>query len=97
MSVSSFIYGNTVSENSFTNSEKRLEKSKSNLINGVNTMIISLRLFGKIIIIKRRIQLKTINIDLKQYLVFSKAINFKKEKSILGSTFLRISDRINQE
>ncbi len=47
MQKSPFIYGNTVSETSFTNREYEVEKLKSNLLNGINTMIISPRRWGK--------------------------------------------------
>lgn len=55
MSVSPFIYGNTVSAHSFKNREKELEKLKSNLINGVNTMIISPRRWGKSSLVEKTI------------------------------------------
>lgn len=55
MSFSPFIYGNTVSAHSFTNREKELEKLKSNLINGVNTMIISPRRWGKSSLVEKTI------------------------------------------
>ncbi|HEX8548122.1 MAG TPA: ATP-binding protein [Cytophagaceae bacterium] len=47
MITSPFIYGNTVSTHSFTDREKEVEKLKSNLLNGINTMIISPRRWGK--------------------------------------------------
>jgi hypothetical protein len=47
MKDSPFIYGTTVSRHSFTNREKETEKLKSNLVNGINTMIISPRRWGK--------------------------------------------------
>lgn len=47
MKNSPFIYGNTVSDKSFTNREKEVSKLKSNLINGINTSIISPRRWGK--------------------------------------------------
>ncbi len=55
MSISPFIYGNTVSLHSFTNREKELEKLKNNLINGVNTMIISPRRWGKSSLVEKTI------------------------------------------
>ncbi len=55
MSISPFIYGNTVSVNSFTNREKELEKLKSNLLNGINTMIISPRRWGKSSLVEKTI------------------------------------------
>lgn len=47
MASSPFIYGNTVSNGSFTNREVEVEKLRSNLLNGINTMIISPRRWGK--------------------------------------------------
>lgn len=47
MKNSPFTYGNTVSDKSFTNREKEVSKLKSNLINGINTSIISPRRWGK--------------------------------------------------
>ncbi|MDI1235833.1 MAG: ATP-binding protein [bacterium] len=44
---SPFIYGNTVSNIAFTNREIELDKLMSNLLGGVNTMIISPRRWGK--------------------------------------------------
>ncbi len=44
---SPFIYGNIVSDKAFTNREKESEKLYSNLINNINTMIISPRRWGK--------------------------------------------------
>jgi hypothetical protein len=72
MSVSPFIYGNTVSAHSFTNREKDLEKLKNNLLNGINTMIISPRRWGKSSLVEKAIleinktksSYKTVLIDL---------------------------------
>jgi uncharacterized protein len=47
MANSPFIYGNTVSSGSFTNREAEVEKLRGNLLNGINTMIISPRRWGK--------------------------------------------------
>ena len=47
MKDSPFIYGVTVSSHSFTNREDDSRKLKSNLINGINTTIISPRGWGK--------------------------------------------------
>ncbi|MDF2457266.1 MAG: ATPase [Cytophagaceae bacterium] len=47
MKNSPFIYGNTVSVHSFTNREEETVKLKNNLLNGINTMIISPRRWGK--------------------------------------------------
>ncbi len=55
MSISPFIYGNTVSIHSFTNREKELEKLKNNLLNGINTMIISPRRWGKSSLVEKAI------------------------------------------
>jgi len=42
MKDSPFIYGTTVSDHAFTNSEVEVRKLSSNLLNGINTTIISL-------------------------------------------------------
>lgn len=42
MKDSPFIYGSTVSTHTFTNREIETEKLKGNLLNGINTAIISL-------------------------------------------------------
>jgi uncharacterized protein len=47
MKDSPFIYGTTVSLQSFTNREKETEKLRSNLLGGINTMLISPRRWGK--------------------------------------------------
>lgn len=47
MRDSPFIYGNTVSDHAFTNRDAEIQKLSSNLINGVNTSIISPRRWGK--------------------------------------------------
>jgi uncharacterized protein len=47
MANSPFIYGNTVSNASFTNREAEVEKLRGNLLSGINTMIISPRRWGK--------------------------------------------------
>jgi hypothetical protein len=47
MKDSPFIYGSTVSVQAFTNRENEIKKLHSNLINGINTTIISPRRWGK--------------------------------------------------
>jgi hypothetical protein len=47
MKDSPFIYGTTVSTQSFTNREAEAAKLRSNLLNGINTTIISPRRWGK--------------------------------------------------
>lgn len=47
MKDSPFIFGKTVGENSFTNREKDRKKLKDNLLQGVNTILISPRRWGK--------------------------------------------------
>ena len=47
MKSSPFIYGNTVSSHSFTNRKEETKKLYSNLVGGINTMIISPRRWGK--------------------------------------------------
>ncbi len=47
MKDSPFIYGTTVSVSAFTNREVEAAKLRSNLLNGINTIIISPRRWGK--------------------------------------------------
>lgn len=47
MKDSPFIYGSTVSAHAFTNREDEMKKLNSNLLNGINTTIISPRRWGK--------------------------------------------------
>jgi AAA+ ATPase superfamily predicted ATPase len=47
MKQSPFIYGSTVSSNSFTNRVEDSRRLYNNLLQGINTMIISPRRWGK--------------------------------------------------
>jgi len=53
MKDSPFIYGTTVSTHAFTNREDEIQKLCSNLLNGVNTTIISPRRWGKSSLVER--------------------------------------------
>jgi uncharacterized protein len=53
MKDSPFIYGSTVSTHAFTNREAEIKKLSSNLINGINTSIISPRRWGKSSLVER--------------------------------------------
>lgn len=72
MRNSPFVYGNTVSKSSFTNRELESDKLKSNLLNGINTSIISPRRWGKSSLVEKVIleinkeepEFKTVIIDL---------------------------------
>ena len=72
MKDSPFIYGAIVSERSFTNREAETARLRSNLLNGINTMIISPRRWGKSSLVekviadinKKQKKTKTIIIDL---------------------------------
>ena len=72
MNNSPFIYGTTVSVHSFTNREAEAVKLQSNLLNGINTTIISPRRWGKSSLVekvmadinKKEKKTKTIIIDL---------------------------------
>lgn len=72
MKDSPFIYGTTVSVQSFTNREAESEKLQSNLLNGINTTIISPRRWGKSSLVEKVIsdinkknkKTKTLIIDL---------------------------------
>ncbi|MFA6403898.1 MAG: hypothetical protein WCX31_20055 [Salinivirgaceae bacterium] len=72
MKDSPFIYGTTVSNHSFTNREVESAKLQSNLLNGINTTIISPRRWGKSSLVEKVIddintkneKTKTVIIDL---------------------------------
>jgi hypothetical protein len=72
MKDSPFIYGTTVSVHSFTNREQECAKLQSNLLNGINTTIISPRRWGKSSLVekvvadinKKNKKTKTVIIDL---------------------------------
>jgi hypothetical protein len=72
MKSSPFIYGNTVSSQSFTNREAEVKKLFQNLTGGINTMIISPRRWGKSSLVEKVISeinkkeksYKTVIIDL---------------------------------
>lgn len=72
MSTTPFVYGNTVSLFSFTNREKDKEKLYQNMINGINSMLISPRRWGKSSLVERVVfelnqhepQIKTVSLDL---------------------------------
>jgi uncharacterized protein len=72
MKDSPFIYGSTVSVHSFTNREKEAEKLRNNLLQGINTTIISPRRWGKSSLVEKVIHdiqkkeklVKTVIIDL---------------------------------
>ena len=72
MKDSPFIYGTTVSSHAFTNREIETAKLQSNLLNGINTTIISPRRWGKSSLVEKVInnvnkknkEVKTVIIDL---------------------------------
>ncbi len=72
MKDSPFIYGTTVSIHSFTNREDETKKLRNNLLNGINTTIISPRRWGKSSLVEKVItdinkkqgKTKTVLIDL---------------------------------
>src|SRR5437016_11835828 len=72
MKDSPFIYGTTVSSHSFTNREVETAKLQSNLLNGVNTTLVSPRRWGKSSLVEKVIsdinkknkEVKTVIIDL---------------------------------
>ncbi len=55
MIISPFTYGNTVSSYSFTNRKTELSKLHNNLVQGINTMIISPRRWGKSSLVEKAI------------------------------------------
>ncbi len=55
MIISPFTYGNTVSSHSFTNRKTELSKLHNNLVQGINTMIISPRRWGKSSLVEKAI------------------------------------------
>jgi hypothetical protein len=56
MSDSPFIYGTTVHNRSFTNRETECEKLSANLLNGINTIIVSSKRCGKSSLVEKVIQ-----------------------------------------
>lgn len=56
MKASPFIYGSTVSTHAFTNREKEITKLRNNLSQGIHTMIISPRRWGKSSLVEKVIQ-----------------------------------------
>jgi hypothetical protein len=63
---SPFLFGSTVSKSSFTNREGDLEKLYNNLVQGINTMLISPRRWGKSSLVERLIlELETKNTEIK--------------------------------
>ena len=64
--LSPFIFGSTVSQSGFTNREGDLEKLYKNLTQGINTMLISPRRWGKSSLVERLInELKVKNPEIK--------------------------------
>src|SRR5262245_54597102 len=57
MKSSPFKYGQTVSNQSFTNREAELELLKSNLLQGIHTMILSPRRWGKSSLVEKTISI----------------------------------------
>ena len=72
MKKSPFVYGVTVSDAAFTNRENEIKRLKSNLLNNINTMIISPRRWGKTSLVEKvskqiankNFKIKVINLDL---------------------------------
>jgi hypothetical protein len=64
--LSPFLFGRTVSDLGFTNREKDLDKLYKNLTQGINTMLISPRRWGKSSLVEKLIlELKTKNPEIK--------------------------------
>lgn len=72
MKKSPFVYGVTVSDAAFTNRENEIKRLKSNLMNNINTMIISPRRWGKTSLVEKvsrqiankNSKIKVVNLDL---------------------------------
>ncbi|HMT29433.1 MAG TPA: ATP-binding protein [Bacteroidia bacterium] len=65
MTISPFVYGKIVDNQSFTNREQEVAKLQSNLLQGIHTMIISPRRWGKSSLVEK--VLATINLKHKQH------------------------------
>jgi len=66
MKDSPFIYGTTVSTHAFTNRDAEIKKLSSNLLNGINTTIISPRRWGKSSLVEKVVdEIKRKNKNLK--------------------------------
>jgi len=57
MKTSPFIYGQVVNNQSFTNRDKELEQLQSNLLQGIHTMILSPRRWGKSSLVEKAVSL----------------------------------------
>jgi len=99
MDTSPFKYGTTVSKSSFTDREKEAEKIYNNLTQGINTMLISPRRWGKSSLVEKVIndiadrekKIKTVLIDL--FLVSSEEEFLEVfSSSILKASSTKIDD-----
>lgn len=84
MKSSPFIYGSTVSEHSFTNREAESEKLRNNLLNGINTTIISPRRWGKSSLVEKVIS-EINNIDKNTRTVIIDLFSVGSEEEFLES------------
>ncbi len=77
---SPFIYGNTVSSEAFTNRRKEIKKLYNNLIQGINTMIISPRRWGKSSLVEKVVNdINRKNKDRKTVIIDLFSITSEKE------------------
>lgn len=80
MRNSPFIYGSTVSERSFTNREKEVNKLTNNLLGGINTMIISPRRWGKSSLVERVTNsIRTKHSDIRIVIIDLFSVNSEEE------------------
>ncbi len=80
MSDSPFIYGNTVSSEAFTNRKAEIKKLYNNLIQGINTMIISPRRWGKTSLVEKVVNnIKRKNKDHKTVIIDLFSVSSEKE------------------
>lgn len=80
MKDSPFIYGSIVSTHSFTNREIETEKLKGNLLNGINTTIISPRRWGKSSLVEKVISdINKKNKDVKTTIIDLFAVSNEEE------------------
>ena len=77
---SPFVYGNTVSSGSFTNRKIETKKLYNNLIQGINTMIISPRRWGKSSLVEKVVNdIKQKNKDRRTVVIDLFTVNTEKE------------------
>lgn len=99
MKISPFKYGTTVSSSSFTNREKEIQKVYRNLTEGINTIIISPRRWGKSSLVEKVVcKIKANNSDKRTIVLDLFAVGSQEEfleifaKEILKASATKLED-----